>query len=116
MIIQEQLYKRIEGLINSKRNNPKYNDVRFKLSKSNSSNSIYMTVMTIAKDNHIRIKYRISDHYNSEVKTKVVRRTTNFNFIERKLDLMIKQARSIRYNHLVKSVCKNGSVPEKQNS
>lgn len=110
MIIQEQLYKRIEGLINSKRNNPKYNDVRFKLSKSKSSNSIYMTVMTMVQDNHIRIKYRISDHYNSRVKTKIVRRSTTFKFIERKLNSMIRQARLIRYNHLVKSICKKENV------
>jgi hypothetical protein len=106
MIIQESLYKRIESLIERKKSDPKNEDIKFKLSKSNTTNSIYILIYTYAQNEQIRIKFRISDHYNSEVKTKVLKKATNFSYIERKMDQMISRARSIRFNNLVKKVCK----------
>jgi hypothetical protein len=107
MIIQQELYERIEKLINSKKTNKKNEDIVIILSKSKTTSSIYITVLSAYEEEKIRIKYRISDHHNSKVKTKVVRRATTFNFIERKLDSMIKRVRTIRYNRLVNSICTN---------
>ncbi|NCU41493.1 MAG: hypothetical protein EOM19_02075 [Candidatus Moranbacteria bacterium] len=63
--------------------------------------------MTKVNKDILKTTYRISDHYNSKVKTKVVKRATNFNFITRKINNMIKQVRTMRYYKLVENVCQN---------
>jgi hypothetical protein len=104
MIIQESLYQRIESLINRKRKDKSYSDIIFGSDKSNTTKSFYIWVKTYANNEEIRMSFRFSDHRNSQVKTKVIKRTTNFSYIERKLEFMVSRAREIRYEKLIKTI------------
>lgn len=106
MIIQKSLCQRIENLFNRKRNDKSFDDIKFEVKHSKTTNSIYITIATKVEGERFRSTFRFSDHKNSTARTKIVSKTMNFNYIERKVDIMIKNVRKMRYEHLLESIKK----------
>lgn len=98
MIIQDALVERIQRFADSEKKKQKLSDYYFKIRKSNTTNSIYVQLYSFIDGETLRISYRFSDHKNSDVKTKLVCKNTNFKFIERKILYMIKSMQLKRYN------------------
>ena len=104
MIIQDSLITRIEGHIEKLKKEQDLADFIFKISKSKSTNSIYIQVYSYVDKEQIRLSYRFSDHFNSGVKTKIVTKSMSFDFIERKIQKMILDMKKIRLKKLMKKV------------
>jgi len=113
MIIQESLIKRINNFIEQEKKKKDLSDMNFKVTKSKTTNSIYIIVSTMANRKKVSVRFRISDHYNSKCETKVVRKKTNFNFIKEKIRFLIKKAREIRYKKLLNQIKKENKSGKK---
>ena len=101
MFSQEELTKKIENFITQEKTKRDLSDLSFKVLKSQTTNSIYVTVRSYVNNEDIKISYRFSDHKNSKVKTKIVKGKIDNDFIAKKINLMIKQVRYIRYKVLL---------------
>ena len=97
MIIQDELITRINHFIEVERTKQDLSDLFFKVKKSKTTNSIYITVYCFVEEEKISSSFRISDHYKSRVDTKVIRKATNFHYIERKILSLIEHTRKIRF-------------------
>lgn len=106
MIIQESLCQRIENLFNRKRNDKSFDDIKFDVKQSKTTKSIYITVSTKIDGERFRNTFRISDHGNSKARTKVVKSSTRFDYIERRVNTMVKIVREMRYKYLLESINK----------
>jgi hypothetical protein len=104
VIIQESLITKIEKYIEKLKREQDLADFTFKVSKSKSTNSIYIQIYSYVDKEQIRLSYRFSDHFNSGVKTKIVTKSMSFDFIERKIQKMISEIKKIRLKKLMKKV------------
>lgn len=107
MIIQDALIRRIEVYVESLRRQAKNEHLMFKVSTSNTTNSIYVKVLTFLDDGEkIQASYRISDHLNSKVNTKLVAKHTKFTTIERNIDKLIDKVNKLRTKKVLEKVSK----------
>lgn len=104
MKIQKSLITRIDTYIKELKKGQDLSDYEFKIRKSNSTNSIYIQVYSYIDSKQIRSSYRLSDHFNSKVKTKIITKHTRFDFIKRKIEKMIRNNRNIRVHYLMNSL------------
>ena len=105
MKLCEGLYDRIKNMI--KIYNNTYEDIQFDVKHSNTTNSIYL--LAISNDNGITIKkkYRLSDHKNSRIKTKIIAKSTKFSYIERLFESMARDVRMSRFKMLMNQINQN---------
>ena len=96
MVIQDSLVARVDKFIRKLRSEMNLEEYIFSVTKSKTTNSLYVAVISYVQKERIRLTYRFSDHGNSKVKTKIVCRTTSFKFIERKILRMIKKVKRMR--------------------
>lgn len=107
MKIQENLIIRIEKYIRKIQQEQDLSQFRFKITESKTTNSIYIQVSTVI--NHIVYKeqFRVSDHGNSKVKTKIVCKSTDFGLIIRSIEKMIKKLKDKRLGKLLNAVSRD---------
>jgi hypothetical protein len=105
MKLCEALYYRIERFAQTY--NQQHDDVKFLIKKSNTTNSIYLVAESKSNDVSIKKTFRISDHRNSNAKTKIIAKNTKFSHIERLFDSMKNDIRSIRFNVLMNQITAN---------
>jgi len=91
MKIQQSLVERIESHIRKLQNEKDLSQFKFRVSKSNTTNSVYIQASTKVDTIIIRRSFRISDHRNSKIPTKIVCKSTNFTLIKRRIEGLIKQ-------------------------
>jgi len=89
MKIQESLIQRIEGYIKQLQREKDLSEYRFKTHQSNTTKSIYIRVSTKVNGKILRRSFRISDHRNSKIPTKIVCKSTNFTLIKRRVKGLI---------------------------
>lgn len=106
MIIQDSLIRRIEVYVESLRRQAKNEHLIFKVSRSNTTNSIYVKVLTFLDEEKIQSSYRISDHLNSKVNTKLVAKHTKFTTIQRNIDKLIDKVNKLRTKKVLEKVSK----------
>lgn len=89
MKIQESLVQRIEGYIKQLQQQKDLTEIKFKVKSSNTTKSIYIQASTRINGKIIRRSFRISDHRNSKIPTKIICKSTNFTLIKRRIEGMI---------------------------
>ena len=83
----------------------------FKVTSSKTTNSFYIKVYTYLDDEKISASYRVSDHLNSKINTKLVAKHTKFSTITNNIDKLIEKVNKIRTKKIVENVSKeNRSV------
>lgn len=91
MIIQDSLIDKIDKFIRKEQHKRDIGHITFKITQSKSTNSIYVKAYSYYEGERIQSTFRISDHLNSNIDTKLVHKHTKFSFIERKILSMIKR-------------------------
>lgn len=106
MIIQESLIKRVELYVESLRKQARNEHLFFKVTKSNTTNSFYIKVYTFLNDERISASYRVSDHLNSKINTKLVAKHTKFSTITNNIDKLIEKVNKIRTKKIFENISK----------
>lgn len=106
MIIQDSLIRKIEVYVEFLRRQAKNEHLIFKVSTSKTTNSIYVKVLTFLGEEKIQASYRISDHLNSKVSTKLVAKHTKFTTIERNIDKLIEKVNKLRTKKVLENISK----------
>jgi hypothetical protein len=97
-----ELYDRIENL--TKIYNSKYQDIKFDIKHSNTTNSIYLMALSNGNGVNIKKKIRLSDHKNSDVRTKIITKNTKFSYIKRLFDSIANDVRDTRFRVLMNQI------------
>lgn len=96
------LYDRIENLANIY--NSMYEDIKFDIKLSNTTNSIYLIAHSNDNGVNIKKKIRLSDHKNSVVKTKIITKNTKYSYITRLFDSIANDVRNTRFRVLMNQI------------
>ena len=107
MIIQDALISRIEQYIEKLKKERELDRIEFRVSKSQSTSSTYITLISFVEGERIKLQFRISDHYNSKVKTKILKKNTKFTLIEKEIKMLIRRTNKIRFKIKMNHVSKN---------
>lgn len=97
MVVQDELMIRIEKFIKRQKQIRNWDHIEFKVTKSKTTNSIYVKAISYWEGERIQSSYRISDHRNSKVTTKVLAKNTKFSFIEKKIVGLVEKIDRIRF-------------------
>lgn len=101
MIIQESLIERIKSYIEQLKRENALSDCKLKVVESKSTKSIYVVASTKVNDKTLVRRFRISDHRNSKIPTKIICRATNFELIRRRIKSLIKELEKKRFQELL---------------
>lgn len=107
MKLQEELVEKIEKYIRKIQQERDLSKFRFSVKESKTTNSIYIQVSTLINHRVYKEKFRISDHRYSNVKTKLVCKSTTFDLIIRSIDKMIKKLENKRLGKLINAISRD---------
>lgn len=87
MILQTKLVNKINNYIEKLYRNKEIENLHLCNWKAYqaSTGSIYIKVWSFLGEEKYTITYRLSDHYRKSVKTKIIEKSTNFSFIEKRI-------------------------------
>lgn len=114
MVIQPELVRRVEDYVDSLRKQKKYEHILFTVKQSKTTRSLYVQLFSRMNGQMIRLTYRFSDHLNSKVKTTVIKKTTSFKLIERKINAMLKSMKKIRFKMWCEEEAKKNAAKQKK--
>jgi len=106
MIIQDSLIRRVELYVESLKKQARNEHLFFKVTSSKTTNSFYIKVYTYLDDEKISASYRVSDHLNSKITTKLVAKHTKFSTITNNIDKLIEKVNKIRTKKILENVSK----------